>query len=160
MTNPREDTLRGLFRASLFLKGAHSLIEVMAGLLLYALPHEAITAFVRRLTWAELMEDPGDLVANALRHAAEGFGGDTQSFAAWYLFSHGAIKLSLVVAVLANRAWAYPAFIAATIGFVLYQLYLMRLGLTLPLVLITLIDLVVLGLAIHEYRYRHHRPGG
>lgn len=41
-----EQRLRRLFRAGLWLKGAHSLIEVIAGLLLYAVPHEAITALV------------------------------------------------------------------------------------------------------------------
>lgn len=109
---------------------------------------------MERLTWAELMEDPGDLLANALRHAAEGFGADAQSFAAWYLFGHGAVKLALVIGVLANRSWAYPAFIAAMIGFVAYQVHLMRLDLSAPLVLITLLDLLVLALAVHEYRFR------
>ncbi|MFN7176376.1 MAG: DUF2127 domain-containing protein [Thermaurantiacus sp.] len=154
MIGLREDTLRRLFQASLWLKAAHSLIEVAGGLLLYVLPHEAITALVRRLTSAELMEDPGDLVAGALRQAAEGFGADAQSFAAWYLFSHGAIKLVLVIAVLANRTWAYPAFIAAMIGFVGYQVHLMRLDLSVPLLLVTFVDLLVLALAVHEYRFR------
>lgn len=154
MIRPGEETLRRLFQASLWLKWAYSLTEVAGGLLLYILPHDAITALVRRLTWAELMEDPGDLIAGKLRQAAEGFGADAQSFAAWYLFSHGAIKLALVIAVLANRSWAYPTFIAAMIGFVGYQLHLMRLDLSVPLVLITLIDLIVLALAIHECRFR------
>lgn len=153
MIGPRENALRRLFRASLWLKGAHSLIEVIGGGLLHALPHEAITVLVRRLIWAELMEDPGDLVANALSHAVEGFGADAQSFAAWYLFSPGAIKLAPVIAVLANRSWAYPTFIMAMIGFVAYQMHLMRLDLSLPLVLITVIDLIVLALAVHEYRF-------
>lgn len=154
MTGPGEDMLRRLFQASLWLKATHSLIEVMGGLLLHAMPHQAITALVRRLTWAELMEDPGDLVANALRRAAEGFGADAQSFAAWYLFSHGAIKLTLVLAVLDNRSWAYPALIVAMTGFVVYQVHLMRLDFSLPLVVITLVDLIVLALTVHEYRFR------
>jgi uncharacterized membrane protein len=69
MIGPREEILRGLFRASLWLKGAHSLFELVVGFLLHILPNEAFTAMVRRLTWAELMEGPGDLVANALRQA-------------------------------------------------------------------------------------------
>jgi uncharacterized membrane protein len=153
MIGPREEILRGLFRASLWLKGAHSLVELVVGFLLHILPNEAFTAMVRRLTWAELMEDPGDLVANALRHAAEGFGAGAQSFAAWYLFSHGAIKLALVAAVLADRPWAYPAFIAAMAAFILYQLHLMALDMSVPLVAITALDIAVLALAVHEYRF-------
>ena len=105
------------------------------------------------LTRAELMEDPRDLVANALRQAAEGFTTDAQSFAAWYLFSHGLIKLVLVAAVLANRVWAYPAFMAAMIGFILYQAYRMSFEVSFVLVAITVLDVVVLALAWHEYGY-------
>jgi uncharacterized membrane protein len=41
-----------------------------------------------------------------VRGPAEAFTTDTQAFAAWYLFSHGLIKLALVAAVLTNRVWA------------------------------------------------------
>ncbi|HRO14415.1 MAG TPA: DUF2127 domain-containing protein [Paracoccus sp. (in: a-proteobacteria)] len=154
MIGLREQDLHRLFRASLWMKGAHSMIEVAGGLLLYVLPHEAITQFVRRLTWAELLEDPRDLVANILRQAAHGFGADAQAFAAWYLFSHGAVKLALVAAIFADRRWAYPLFIAAMGGFIAYQFHLMLLQLSLPLVAITVLDIIVLALAIHEYRFR------
>jgi uncharacterized membrane protein len=99
------------------------------------------------------LEDPRDLVASALRQAAEGFTTDAQSFAAWYLFSHGLIKLVLVVAVLTNRAWAYPVFIMALIGFILYQVYRMTFDVTFVLVSITVLDLIVLALALHEYGF-------
>lgn len=59
----------------------------------------------------------------------------------------------LVAAVLANRAWAYPAFIAAMIGSILYQAYRMNLDVTFVLVVITVLDLVVLFLAWHEYGF-------
>lgn len=149
-----ESAVRAFFRLSLWLKGLHSLIEVIGAILLYLIPHQAITTLVTRLTWAELMEDPQDLVANALRQAAQSFGTDAQSFAAWYLFSHGLVKLTLVLAILADRAWAYPVFIAGMIGFIAYQVYLMALQLSVPLVAITVLDLVVLALAVHEYRLR------
>ena len=148
-----ETDIRRLFRASLWLKGAHSLVEVLSGLALALISHDTIVAIATALTRAELMEDPRDLVANALRQAAEGFTTDTQSFAAWYLFSHGLIKLVLVAAVLANRVWAYPAFMAAMIGFILYQAYRMSFEVSFVLVAITVLDAVVLVLAWHEYGY-------
>jgi uncharacterized membrane protein len=71
----------------------------------------------------------------------------------WYLFSHGLIKLVLVAAVLANRVWAYPAFMAAMSGFILYQVYKMSFEVPFALVAITVLDAVVLALAWHECGY-------
>jgi uncharacterized membrane protein len=135
-----ETDIRRVFRASLWLKGAHSLVEVLGGLALALMSHDTVVGIATALTRAELMEDPRDLVANALRKAAEGFTTDAQSFAAWYLFSHGLIKLVLVAAVLANRVWAY-------------QVYRMSFEVSFVLVAITVLDAVVLALAWHEYGY-------
>jgi uncharacterized membrane protein len=127
------------------------LVEVLGGLALVFLSHEVIVRIATALTRAELVEDPRDLLAKALRQAAEGVSADAQSFAAWYLFSHGMIKLVLVLAVLANRVWAYPVFILAMIGFILYQVYRMTFDVTPVLGVITVLDLIVLFLAWHEY---------
>jgi uncharacterized membrane protein len=161
MQMPKSD-IRRAFQVSLWLKGAHSLLEVLGGLALAFVSHDLILRIVSALTAAELLEDPRDLVANALRQVAGGVTTDAQSFAAWYLFSHGLIKLVLVAAVLTKRVWAYPAFIAAMIGFILYQGYRMSLGITFVLVAITVLDLIVLVLAWREYgfvrRERQRKP--
>lgn len=148
-----EADIRRIFHVSLWLKGLHSLAEVLGGLALVFLSHELIIKLASAVTRAELMEDPQDLVARALRHAPEGFSTDAQSFAAWYLFSHGLIKLVLVVAVLMNRVWAYPAFIVAMIGFIVYQVYRMTFDVSFVLAAITVLDLIVLLLAWHEYGF-------
>ena len=161
MMHVSEAEIRRVFQVSLWLKGAHSLLEVLGGLALAFLSHDLVLRMVTALTAAELLEDPRDLVANAGRQAAEGFTTDAQTFAAWYLFSHGLIKLVLVVAVLTNRVWAYPAFIVAMIGFIIYQVYRMTFEVTFVLVAITLLDLVVLLLAWHEYGFvRRQRQRG
>ncbi len=151
--NVTEARIRRIFRLGLWLKGAHSLLEVAGGLALAVLSHDLLVSIATALTRAELLEDPRDLVASAIRHASETLTADTQSFAAWYLFSHGAIKLVLVGGVLRNRLWAYPAFNAAMIGFILYQVYRMSFEITLALVAITVLDMIVLVLAWHEYKF-------
>lgn len=153
MMHVPETDIRRVFQVSLWLKGAHSLLEVLGGLALAFLSHHLVVRMVTALTAAELLEDPRDLVANAARQAAEGFTTDAQTFAAWYLFSHGLIKLVLVAAVLTKQVWAYPAFIAAMIGFIIYQVYRMTFDVTFVLVAITLLDLIVLFLAWHEYGF-------
>ncbi|SDK97506.1 DUF2127 domain-containing protein [Aliiruegeria lutimaris] len=156
----REDLLRDAFRLGLLLKFLHSLIEVVGGLALAFMTHDTVVRMVQVLTAGELLEDPGDMVANTLLHWAVGFGVDAQSFAAWYLMSHGAIKLVLVAAVLAERAWAYPTFIVALAGFIAYQGYRMLLHPTWFLVAITIVDVVVLALAWHEWKQRRAEMSG
>ncbi len=126
--------------------------------------HELIIRLATALTRAELMEDPQDLFANALRHATEGFSTDAQSFAPGISSAMGLIKLVLVVAVLMNRVWAYPAFIVAMIGFIVYQVYRMTFDVSFVLAAITVLDLIVLLLAWHEYGFlrranAHHQDG-
>ena len=96
----REKTIGEIFRISLWLKGAHSLLEILGGLALLLVSHTAILHFVGWITHGELLHDPQDLLARNLEQWATGFSSGSQSFAAWYLLSHGAIKLVLVAAVL------------------------------------------------------------
>lgn len=147
-----EHTLHSLFRVSLWLKAAHSLLEIAAGILLVFASHALIIELAQALTAAELLEDPNDYVANAVRGFATSFSTSSQSFAAYYLLSHGAIKLAAVAGVLLNHRWAYPGFIGVLAGFIAYQLYRLSLGVTWGLLAITALDGLVLVLAFHEYR--------
>jgi uncharacterized membrane protein len=150
--SPREVTIRRVFRISLILKAIDSAIEMAAGLALYFISHSAIMGFVQWLTRTELMEDPRDFLANWLMHSAEAFSVSRKDAAAMYLFSHGAIKLFLVVMVLRDRAaWAYPAFMVALVLLIAYQSYQIALAFSLWLAVLTLFDVVVLVLTWHEY---------
>ena len=57
-----------------------------------------------------------------LRTAA-GLTGSAVLFGAVYLLTHGLVKVVLVVALLLNKLWAYPAMIAVLLLFIGYQLY-------------------------------------
>jgi uncharacterized membrane protein len=111
----REATLRQVFRLGLLLKAAHSLLELIGGVALYATSNEAIRDATRSITSNELLEDPNDLVANFLLRTAESLSLNQKSAASLYLLSHGAVKLFLVTMVLRGHAWAYPLFMAALV---------------------------------------------
>lgn len=147
-----EKNVHRLFEISLFLKGAHALFEVISGAALAFLSTDAIATFVNGITQAELTEDPQDLVAGYLRHAAAGLSVDTKGFFAWYLLSHGLIKIVLVVALMRNLRWAYPASLIVLGLFILYQGYRYTFAPSIGLIILTLFDLVVLALIWHEYR--------
>jgi uncharacterized membrane protein len=149
---PARKLLHDAFEASLIFKGLFALVEAAGGLALLFLSHEAIPGFVHWVTTAELSEDPTDIVARALLAWADGFSVDAQSFLALYLFSHGAIKLVIVILLARKRLWAYPLGLAVFSGFVVYQMYLYRLTPDVSLIFLTALDIVVIALTFIEYR--------
>ena len=154
-----ENRIHQVFRVSVILKGLHALIEIAGGLLFYSVSTQQILALVNRLTREELVEDPRDFIATHLLAAAQGLTGATESFYAWYLVSHGLIKVVLVVGLLREKLVAYPASLVAMAGFIAYQLYRYSYTHSLGLILLTVFDLIVMVLIWHEWRLlRRHRP--
>jgi uncharacterized membrane protein len=106
------------------------------------------------ITNPELAEDPRDPVATFLRHSALQWGSGTQHFAAAYLILHGAIKILLVAALLRRKMWSYPVSIWVLAAFIVYQVYRYTLTHSIWLVLLTALDVTVVILIWHEYRWR------
>jgi uncharacterized membrane protein len=102
------------------------------------------------------MEDPRDFVANYLSHAAQDLSVSSQHFAAFYLLSHGAIKLWLIIGLWRKKPGYYPAAIAVFSFFVLYQLYRYSFSHSVPLLAITILDVAVIGLTWFEYQQLRH----
>jgi uncharacterized membrane protein len=148
-----EKRIHLIFEVSLLLKGAFALLEIIGGLLAYFVPKQFVLGFVAMLTQRELAEDPRDLVANYLLHAAQHLSLGTQHFAAIYLVSHGAIKLWLIAGLLRERLWYYPIALIVFGLFITYQLYRFSFTHSAFLIFITVIDVAVVVLTWHEYRY-------
>jgi uncharacterized membrane protein len=136
---------------SILLKGAHALIECLGGIALALVSTSSIANFVNAITQDELIKDPNDFVATHLLTMAHNFSVQTQHFYAFYLLSHGIVKVALVVGLLREKLWAYPASLIVLTLFVLYQLYRFSYTHGLGLIVLTLFDIVVMGLIWHEY---------
>jgi uncharacterized membrane protein len=153
-----EHRVHQIFRASVLLKGAHALIECVGGLALALVSTNMIAAMVNRLTQEELIEDPRDFIANHLMSAAANFSDGSKGFYAFYLLSHGLIKILLVVELLRNKVWAYPASLIVLSMFVAYQVYRFTYTQSIGLIVLTVFDIFVMFLIWHEYRLvRAHR---
>src|ERR1700690_1078218 len=103
-----ERRIHQIFEFSILLKGAHALIECIGGLALAIVSTSTIVGWINALTQDELIEDPNDFVATHLLNLANNFSLSTQQFYAFYLLSHGIIKVFLVIGLLRNKLWAYP----------------------------------------------------
>ena len=146
-----------LFLVSIWLKGLDALLEIIGGAALFAVSPALILHIVRFLTQDEIAEDPRDLIANALRHAAGRLSFATEHFMAIYLLVHGAVKLALVWALLARVLAAYPASMVIFAGFIAYQLYRYTFTHGVGLLALSAFDLAVIGLIFLEYRALRRR---
>lgn len=155
----QERRIHELFEVSVLLKGAHAVIECIGGLLLWLTGNAVIVGLVARLTQEELREDRADFIAQHLITWANGFSLATQHFYAFYLLSHGIVKLALVTGLLMRKLWAYPASLAVMTLFIAYQLYRYSYTHGIGLILLTVFDLVVMWLVWHEYQLlKRHLP--
>ncbi len=152
-----ERRLRRIFEISVLLKGAHALVELIAGIWLYFVSAGVIPAWVNFLTQEELLEDPNDFVATHLVALARHFSVGDKAFYAFYLLAHGLIKVFLAAGLLRNKLWAYPASLGALAGFVLYQLYRYSYTHSPVLLALTVFDLFVLALIRHEWKLVRRR---
>jgi uncharacterized membrane protein len=141
-----------LFRASVLLKGLDALLEIVGGIAAWMVSPSLIVRVVGFLTQDEIREDPHDLVANYLRHAVSRFTPGSEHFLAVYLLGHGIVKLFVVLALLKNKLWGYPAALIVFGGFVVYQVYRFALTGGIGLIALTIVDLIVMWFIWLEYR--------
>src|SRR4051812_6012780 len=155
----QEKRVHQIFVVSVLFKGAHALIEIIGGAALYMVSTQAIVTAINRFSRDQLIEDPDDWVGTHLLDFARTFSVAEHNFYAFYLLSHGIIKSILVVGLLREKLWAYPASFAVFGAFILYQLYRYSFTGDVGLILLSIFDIFVIYLAAHEYRLlRKHLP--
>lgn len=155
----QERRIHQIFDVSVSLKGLHALVEIIGGLALYLTSTETITGWITSWSNREIALERHDWIANHLLHFAEGFSVEKHDFYALYLLSHGLVKGVVVIGLLRQKLWAYPASFVVFGGFIVYQLYRYSWTHDFGLIVLSIFDLFVIALAIHEYRLvRRHLP--
>jgi uncharacterized membrane protein len=155
----QEKRIHQVFAVSVSLKGLHALFEIAAGLALYFTSTEAIVGSISRWSTRAIAEEKHDWIANHLLRFAETFSVQQHDFFAFYLLSHGLVKIVLVYGLLKEKLWAYPASFAVFGAFIAYQLYRYSFTHEIALIALSIFDLFVILLAVHEYRLlRKHLP--
>lgn len=154
-----EHRLHLVFEISLIVKAIFALLEVAGGILAYFVTQQFLLRIVLALTSHEIAEDPNDFVATLLLRSVRDFSVSSQHFASLYLLSHGAIKLVLIAGLMRGILRIYPVAIAVFAGFIVYQLYRFTHTHSIWLLILTLLDMVVIWLTWHEYRYMRRGRG-
>ena len=140
-----------LFMIGVAAKGVDGALELLGAIVLYLVPAARIPAIAHTLMLHEINEDPQDFLVGIVTHSLAHLSVDAKLFGVLFLLGHGAVKVGLVVALLRRYLWAYPAAIAAFTAFVAYQITRYASTHSPWLLVISAIDVVVIGLTWLEY---------
>ncbi|MGI5128637.1 DUF2127 domain-containing protein [Pseudonocardia sp. CA-107938] len=141
-----------LFRLAVAIKGIDGFVELVAAIVLLAVP----AAFVRELVDGVLARDllgppDGSLARHFVAGTAE-FASGNRTFAVVYLGLHGVLKIAMVAALLRKWVRAYPVVIGVLVLFVAYELYRAFHTGSIVLPILAAIDLAIIVLVYREYR--------
>ena len=144
--------LHRAFVAGILLKGVDAVLQMLGGLSLFLISPQSLNRWILSYIGRELSEDPNDFLAGFLAHWAQGWSYGSQMFAAFYLLSHGVVKLFIVAVLLKGKLWAYHAGIFFFLAFIIYQLYRYSYTHSPWLLVLTVLDIAVIYLTWEEYK--------
>jgi len=140
------------FDIGVIIKGIDGIFEIIAGFALVIFPLSKIQQLIIWLTNGELLEDKKDLIANLIINFGNSISIKAYDFTIIYLLVHGFVKVVLVYLLLKKILWSYPVAIIIFFIFGAYQTYQYSLNHSIPLLLLTILDIIVIILTWFEYR--------
>jgi uncharacterized membrane protein len=150
MLKIKEKHLRDLFYIGIWIKCLDGSVEAAAGIILLTIGPNFINSIVFNYVQDELSEEPHSLIANFfLKHGH--ISNEAAAFAAILLIARGVIKLFVVLSIFRKKLWAYPTAIIVFSLFVLYQMFYYFQSYSLFLLGLSILDLIIIALTIHEY---------
>ncbi|HUK77734.1 MAG TPA: DUF2127 domain-containing protein [Thermoleophilia bacterium] len=116
------------FDISVILKGLDGVLEILGGLVLLIVPLSDIRALLIWITGKELSEDPNDFIATRIVRLAHMLSVSAYNFTIAYLLIHGFVKVQFTFSH------------------------------SIPLLALTVLDVVVVALTVWEYTRLRRRP--
>jgi len=148
----KEKLLDLFFKIGIVVKGIDGFFEIIGGFIFLFISSQSLNRIIVWLTQHELTEDPGDLIANWSVQWAQGLSLNAKIFGAVYLFTHGIIKIILVLSLLRQKLWAYPTAISIFFIFIIYQIYRYIYFPSFGLIILTIFDAIIIILTWREYK--------
>ena len=143
-----------LFELGVLIKSFFGFFEILAGVVFAVSGRLVVNNLILSLTQQEISEDPSDFLTNFLIKTVNNYSAGSYIFAVIYLIFHGAVNMSLAVALLRNKIWAYPWAIAGFSMFIIYQIYRYFHTHSLMLLSLTVFDIFVVFIVWLEYKRR------
>lgn len=148
-----------VFSISLILKGINGALEILGSIALVSVSPDTVRHMLRWVSshWIEAVDGRTSTVGHWVAHLADRLNTDATIFGALYLVLHGVVKIILVIALLRERLWAYPAAIVTLTLFVLYQCWELFAHFSWWMLLLTVFDLLIIWMTAREWQLHAHR---
>jgi Predicted membrane protein len=147
------------FLASVLLKGAISVAEVVVGIIVLFVPTALFLSVVTGIVHLIPAQPPFGFFSEHLLEEVARYTSGTALFLSIYLLSRGLVKAFLIWALLLNKLWAYPSSLIILAGFLAYQVYQIFSGHSLLVIGITVFDIIVMYFIWREWRIVRARQG-
>jgi uncharacterized membrane protein len=151
MNTREEKTIYELFKLSIIFKAVGSIAEMLAGITIALIPGSAVLHAALFITHGDVDGDVNDILARGVIGAAHWLSISNGWFIGGYLLLRGLIQLVLVLELLRNKLWAYPALLVVMSLLVVTQIYDIYFSHSIPTISLTIFDLVTMYLIWHEY---------
>ena len=145
-----EKNIRLVFEASLIFKGLFALLEIIGGIAVYWVSQHALLDLVQAKPKPNWPRTPATWSPTICCISHKICRSDAQRFTASFLLSHGVVKLWLIIGLLRQKLWYYPLAAAVFGLFIVYQYSFTN---SLWLLVLSAVDVAVIALTWHEYRY-------
>lgn len=139
------------FEIGILLKGVNGLLQMIGGVLMLFMSPARVREIMDRLARSGWAEEPTGSIVKIIIDLSQNFSIDLQNFFILYLLSHGIAKSFIVYALLKRKLWAYPLSMLLLIAFIIYQIYKYTVTPSVFLILLTLFDILMIGLTYIEY---------
>ncbi len=154
MKEVQEKEIFVVYEAGLIFKGIQAFLEIVIGLLFYAVSTNTITTFLLYIAHGEFLEIPNDYLSDFLVKSAYQYTSSGKLFIVFYLLTHGIIKLVIIGGLFLKKKWAYPASLIGLGGLIIYQIYRLFVGYSIFLLVLSIMDIIILWLIWHEHRIK------
>ncbi len=139
------------FYGGLIFKAAIGFFEISVSIILWFASIDILKKFTLILASHELLEDPGDLLANWIVDAANNLSISTKSFITLYLLVHGVVKLVLITLLIKKKKWSYPAAMMLLLTTIFIQLVRIVEHYSAVLTVLNIIDIIIFAVVWREY---------
>ena len=141
-----------IFEIVVLIKSLFGFFEILAGIIFAVSGKLIVNNIIVALTQQEIADDPYDFFANYLIKTANNFSSGTNIFAVVYLIFHGIVNVSLVIALLKDKIWAYHWAMVGFTFFIVYQIYRYLHTHSLLLLFLIIFDIFFVFIIFLEYR--------